>query len=187
MNGMGGRILFAEPAAQSLLQEGKLEARWVSSFFMLPEADKTDERVWAPEFFRLRHFISTYLPLRYWAWARMSGKRNQETERLLTTLIVTAAETLWRGLIAAPNVCAPSSEGAELSRLVLGADNPLRLTADSRDEWDRRYKAVLRDISFTWRARDTRPRWEAMALHFASFYLPLGLPPALTERSEDVS
>jgi hypothetical protein len=177
---------FADPATQSLLQQGELDPRWVGTFFALPEADKADERAWEPEFFRLRHFVSMYLPLRYAAWARSSGKRNQETEGLLATLIVTVAETLWRGLVAAARLGGPT-ESAELVKLVLGAENPLRLTADSRGDWERRYKAAVRQMSAPWRARESWPRWEAMALHVASFYVPLGLPPIIVERAENHS
>jgi hypothetical protein len=180
MSTQGGRLSFADPAAQSLLREGALDSRWVGAFFALPQIERADQRIWTPAFFALRHFVSMYLPLRYWAWATLSGKRNSETEGLLATLILTIEETLWRGFVAAGRLDAPT-EGAELVRLVLGEDNPLRLAADARGDWERRYKAVVKEMSATWRARDAWPRREAMALHCASFYLPLGLPPGTVE------
>jgi hypothetical protein len=61
------------------------------------------------------------------------------------------------------------------------APNPLRLSADALADWEHRYTTVVKETSSTWRTRKAWPRWEAMALHFASFYLPLGLPSIVAE------
>jgi hypothetical protein len=187
MNTLERGVAFAAPAAQSLLRAGKLDPRWVGAFFALPKAERADESVWTPTFFALRHFVAMYLPLRYWAWARLSGKRNEETEGFLATLIVTIEEALWRGFVDAARLGAPT-EGAELVRLVLGPENPLRLGADARADWERRYKASVKGMWSAWPPREAWPRCETMALHVASFYLPLGLSPTLVvERSANAS
>jgi hypothetical protein len=156
-----------------------LDPRWVGAFFALPESEEDGAGTWTPDFFRLRHFVSMYLPLRYWAWTRSSGRRNRETELLLETLVVGTVETLWRGITA------PGSPDSELVGLVLGAENPLRLVGGERIAWEGRYTAVVKEMSHTWRARESWPRREAMALHVASFYLPLGLPPGPVQGSVD--
>ena len=181
MNDANIDIAFAGPAARSLLQEGKLDPRWVGAFFAFAshEGCGSDQFTWPPAFFRLQHFVSMYLPLRYAAWTRLSGKRNPETEGTLATVVVTVAETLWRGLAGAARVGAMPDDAGVVD-LVLGARNPLRLRDGERDDWDRRYLKALGILSATWSALDAWPRREAMALHAASFYLPLGLPPTLT-------
>jgi hypothetical protein len=167
---------FARAVSRTLLREGTLDAQWVDALFKQAAPQKGDEHAWEPEFFRLRHFASTHLPIHYWAWTRARQDRNPETEKLLAALVVKVTIELWGGLCALPALDDPRSEST-LTRLVLGASSPIALSGVARAEWDRRYRAALKECSFAWMRRDVWPRWHAMALHFASFYLPMGLPP----------
>ena len=171
MNGPDG-IAFALPAANSLLETGRLGEAWLSSFvnyYQPPTPDNT----WRPDFVRLHHFVVGYLPLRYLAWTKSENERNHETERKLALVTVVAAERLWEGVCQT----APLPEEQELMRLVFGSENPLRVPNGGRTAWEKRFSAALDVLERDdWRARAAWPRWIAMALHTVSFYFPLGLP-----------
>jgi hypothetical protein len=167
---------FATTVSRTLLREGKLDPDWVDALFKRAPPDSGDQHVWEPEFFRLRHFACMHLPTYYWAWARAHHDRNPETERLLGALVIRVTTELWGGLFARPQLADLRNEST-LTRLLFSAGNPIALSGDARAEWDRRYKGALRELSFAWTRRDAWPRWQAMALQFASFYLPMGLPP----------
>jgi hypothetical protein len=176
-------IEFAAPAAQCLMEEGRFDPRWVSAFLTHTMTVRHDPDVWEPEYFRLQHFVVSYLPLRYWAWTRLAHARNPETEATLGMLILTVSETLWRE--ACDTETGP--DGSELARLVLGSGNPLRMSASALLVWQERFSSMLSNVSDPWKRLTTWPRWDAMALHFASFYLPFALaaerPPAIEGQS----
>jgi len=160
---------FAGPAAEALLQHAVLPAPWLHAYLALerPAPGET----WEPWLFRLRHFASTYLPIRY--AARLgSAPRDRETDQRLELLVLSSEQDLWSELAAA----GPSEE-SPLASLVLGARNPLRLHGSERAAWDAEYGETLKALGATWFDLPAWPRRDAMALHVASFYLPLGLPP----------
>lgn len=168
---MGVPLTFSDPVFASVLERGEIDRAWLAAFDALPAIDD-DPSGWRPEDFRLRHYVAMYLPLRYQVWSASTGRRNEATEDGLGALILSIGRALWQGAAAVPR-----PPGSALVEMVLGAGHPLRLTDAAYAEWQRRYLAVLEGMRSEWRARARWPRWEAMALHAASFYLPLGLPP----------
>ena len=99
MNAPVGRFAFAEPASLSLLDKGKLDPRWIGALFALPPAPRTDESIWEPGFFALRHFVSTYLPIRYWGWARLDAATAERDSAGLPKAewnLATAPRLTWR-------------------------------------------------------------------------------------------
>jgi len=161
---------FAYPAAESLAQAGVLSTRWAEMYFALEKPPPGS--TWEPALFRLRHFASTYLPLRYRSWWNSGGRRDHDTERLLEVVVLSSEQDLWSELAAAR-----PAEESSLASLVLGSRNPLRLHGSERAAWDAEYSAALEELRPTWPDLPAWPRRDAMALHVASFYLPLGLPP----------
>ncbi len=175
----GPTLDFAYAASESLVQEGVLPARWVDTYLALEKPAPAS--TWDPALFRLRHFTSTYLPIRYRTWRNLGGNRDRDTERLLERVVLSSEQDLWSELAAAR----PAQESS-LASLVLGSRNPLRLHGTERAAWDAEYSAALEELRSTWPDLPAWPRRDAMALHVASFYLPLGLPPR-AEASDDAA
>ncbi len=160
-----------ETAAAELLHHGELDVRSINE--LVRQRDPSgDCAVWSRDYLRHQHFVSMYLPIRYWAWARMSQRRNAQTEAELGTLVATVAETLWGGLCEA----GPQPPD-DLCAMVFGPENPLRLRDAERGAWAERFNVALDATAQAWRGATVLPRWEALSLHFVSFYLPMGAGP----------
>lgn len=166
---------FAHPAAQSLLESGQLDAKWISALRSIPNVLQIPSGdVWPASYFGLMHFSSMYLPLRYWAWSQLAGKRNASTEETLANLQIATEETLWGGAMFGIDAALNKHE-TDLVNLVFGQASPLNNDEKSLASWERRYLDALREVSAKWQHLELWPRWPSMAMHFASFYLDLRL------------
>jgi len=122
---------FAHPVAKHLLESGRLDMRWVSSFLSLPDVSQTAPgKTWSVNYFKLMHFFAMYLPLRYWAWSRLTGEQHVQTEELLASLHVMLEENLWTSAIGAADGVLEEDE-AELVNLIFGSTGPLHMTVEN--------------------------------------------------------
>lgn len=168
--------------SEQLLREGELDASWVDGILAAVTTETSlskpgDTARWSAEEFRTYHFASMYLPLRYRAWQAFEGSRNPLTEHRLRLLVHGVDLGLWS---AACRTVPPDEDGPEgrIVQLVLGPATPVAMPADERASWHEEYKSALANLVEARSASDDWPRWTAMALHFASFYLPIELPSA---------
>ena len=169
-------------AADALLQSGTFSVGSSEPLDDVASARPEGFETWPADYFRIQHVVSTYLPLRYWVWSRASGKRNTQTEQMLAHLIAETEEALWWGACRAGCL---THQKCRLPDLVLGSGNPLQLSALDRATWNREYETALSEVRLMHEPGAPWPRWLAMALHFGSFYLPIGLPPSVNRFGSD--
>lgn len=162
-------------AARSLLEHGRLEARWFLDFkSILNSVDQQPTAYWAPTYVRAVRLASLYLPLRYRSWSLASGQTDVETQRALAEVGRTAEVTLWEHALAAAET--PKHEDdARICEHVFQSVEGLCTGRVSLPEWEHAYCRMIDAVSTRWYASSWWPRWPCMAVHFASFYLDVGL------------
>ncbi|AKV02666.1 hypothetical protein AKJ09_09329 [Labilithrix luteola] len=165
----------AEEAAYRLLRTGELDPEWVAGMLHAVTRENDDATRWSAKDFRTFHFATMYLPMRYSVWRNSTVRGNPATERSLERLIRGVELGLWTAA-ACTSPPEDSSPEERIVRLVLGSETPLTTAPSARQRWVSEYNDVLSEIARAREPGDAWPRWSAIALHFASFYLPIELP-----------
>lgn len=154
--------------AQKLQNTGALDPGWIGDFrSCLGKLARGHE--WNRDLFRLAHFVSLYLPLRYSTWAR-SKARNLESEATLQALHRETETALWTAGTGSEKSGVPARE----QELVAWAFGNRRLNTFERDavvQWDHGFRAVLARVRPHLASETRWSSWSCLALHFVSFFL----------------
>lgn len=161
-------------ASATLLEHGQLDAQWLSDFNgLLRDGREGPPATWKPAYFRVVRFASLYLPIRYGVWLLRSNEPNLETQDRLAEIGREAEVTLWVRVL--DDVATEQEDDVRLTDHVFQAVEGLCTGGLSLSEWERTYCRLLDAISARWQTSEWWSRRACMAVHFASFYLDIGL------------